>query len=127
VEAGKNHFAADVYFPMSLLRRLFAWWVAQIKHVLPPAIFFFVGFNLILWTKQLILKEHGIDFSGFVAATFAALLIGKAILVTDNLPFMHRFDGAPLIQPILFKTAILGDGAVSGLRNHARIEYSLRL
>jgi hypothetical protein len=27
-------------------------------------------------------------------------------LVTDNLPFMRRFDGAPMIQPILFKSAI---------------------
>src|SRR5262249_28742060 len=106
VEAGVNHFAVDVYVPMSMPRRLFAWWIAQIKHVLPPTIFFFVGFNLILWTKQLILKEHGIDFSGFITATFAALLIGKAVLVTDNLPLMHRFDGAPLIRPILFKTAI---------------------
>ena len=26
--------------------------------------------------------------------------------MVDNLPFMHRFDGAPLIQPILFKSAI---------------------
>jgi hypothetical protein len=106
MEAGVNYFAVDVHVPMSIPRRLLAWWVAQIKHVLPPTIFFFVGFNLILWTKQLILKEHGIDFSGFVTATLAALLIGKAVLVTDNLPFMRRFDGAPLIQPILFKTAI---------------------
>jgi hypothetical protein len=101
-----DDFAVDLYVPMSMPRRLFAWWAAQIKHVLPPTIFFFVGFNLILWTKQLILKEHGIDFSGFITATFAALLIGKAVLVTDNLPLMHRFDGAPLIRPILFKTAI---------------------
>jgi hypothetical protein len=84
----------------------FYWWLAQVKHVLPPTIFFFVGFNLILWTKHLILKEYGIDFSGLVIATLAALLIGKAVLVTDNLPLMHRFDGAPLIQPILFKSLI---------------------
>jgi hypothetical protein len=36
----------------------------------------------------------------------AALLVGKAVLVTDKLPFMRRFDGAPMIQPILFKSAI---------------------
>jgi hypothetical protein len=77
-----------------------------VKHVLPPTIFFFVGFNLILWTKDLILREHNIEFSGFVVATLAALLVGKAVLVTDNLPLMRRFDGRPLIQPILFKTAI---------------------
>jgi magnesium-transporting ATPase (P-type) len=88
------------------LRRAFDWWLAQVRHVLAPTIFFFVGFNLIPWTKHLILSEHGIDFSGFITATLAALLVGKAVLVTDNLSLMHRFDGAPLIQPILFKTAI---------------------
>jgi magnesium-transporting ATPase (P-type) len=88
------------------LRRAFDWWLTQLRHVLAPTIFFFVGFNLILWTKHLILSEHGIDFSGFITATLAALLVGKAVLVTDNLSLMHRFDGAPLIQPILFKTAI---------------------
>jgi magnesium-transporting ATPase (P-type) len=89
-----------------LLRRAFDWWLTQVRHVIAPTIFFFVGFNLILWTKHLILSEHGIDFSGFITATLAALLVGKAVLVTDNLSLMHRFDGAPLIQPILFKTAI---------------------
>jgi hypothetical protein len=92
--------------PAPLLRRAVAWWLAQVKHALPPTIFFFVGFNLILWTKHLILQEHGVEFSGFFTAIVAALLVGKAVLVTDNLPFMRRFDGAPMIQPILFKSAI---------------------
>ena len=92
--------------PTPLLRRAVTWWLAQVKHALPPTIFFFVGFNLILWTKRLILEEHGVEFSGFFTALVAALLVGKAVLVTDNLPFMRRFDGAPMIQPILFKSAI---------------------
>ena len=45
--------------PTALLRRAVNWWLAQVKHALPPTIFFFVGFNLILWTKRLILQEHG--------------------------------------------------------------------
>ena len=92
--------------PPPFWRRAFDWWLAQVKHVLPPTVFFFVGFNLILWTKRQVLEERGIEFSGFVTATLAALLVGKAVLVTDNLPFMHRFDGAPMIQPILFKSAV---------------------
>ena len=92
--------------PTPLLWRAVTWWLAQVKHALPPTIFFFVGFNLILWTKRLILQEHGIEFSGFFTAIVAAMLVGKAVLVTDNLPFMRRFDGAPMIQPILFKTTI---------------------
>ena len=64
--------------PAPFLRRAFDWWIAQVKHALPPTIFFFVGFNLILWTKRLILAEHGTDYTGFLAATVAALLVGKA-------------------------------------------------
>jgi hypothetical protein len=116
--------------PVPLLRRAFDWWLAQVKHVLPPTIFFFVGFNLILWTKRLILEEHGVEFSGFFTATVAALLVGKAVLVTDNLPFMRRFDGAPMIQPILFKSVIywlcvlivrLAEGSVHFLANGGAI------
>jgi hypothetical protein len=92
--------------PAPFLRRARGWWLAQVKHALPPTIFFFVGFKLILWTKRLILEEHGVEFSGFLTATLAALLVGKAVLVTDKIPFMRRFDGAPMIQPILFKSAI---------------------
>jgi hypothetical protein len=92
--------------PAPFPRRAFDWWLAQVKHALPPTIFFFVGFNLILWTKRLILEEHGVEFRGLFTATLAALLVGKAVLVTDKLPFMRRFDGAPMIQPILFKSAI---------------------
>ena len=101
-----NQPALATSAPAPFLRRAFDWWIAQVKHALPPTIFFFVGFNLILWTKRLILEEHGVEFGGFLTATLAALLVGKAVLVTDNLPFMRRFDGAPLIQPILFKSTI---------------------
>jgi len=92
--------------PAPLWRRAFDWWLAQVKHVLPPTIFFLVGFNLILFTRWMTLQEHGIPFTNFFAASLGALLVGKAVLVVDNLRFMHHFDGAPLIQPILFKSAI---------------------
>lgn len=89
-----------------LLTRFFRWWLGLVKHMLPPTLFFFVGFNLILLTMQLALAEHGIDARGFVTATLAALLVGKAVLVMDKASFMSRFDGSPLIQPILFKSLI---------------------
>lgn len=101
-----NQPASAASMPMLSLRQAFDWWLTQVRHVLPPTIFFFVGFNLILWTKHLILREHDIDFSGFVIATLAALLVGKAVLITDNLSLLRRFDGRPLIQPIIFKAAI---------------------
>jgi hypothetical protein len=101
-----DHPVLGASAPAPLLRHAFGWWYTQVKHVLPPTIFFFVGFNLILWTKRLILEEHGVEFSGFLTATLAALLVGKAVLMMDKLPLMRRFNGAPMIQPILFKSGI---------------------
>ena len=129
--------------PTPFLRRAITWWLAQVRHALPPTIFFFVGFNLILWTKRLILEEHGVEFGGFLTATLAALLVGKAVVVTDNLPFMRRFEGAPMIQPILFKSSIYwlcvvivrlaeefvyfvaAGGAVADFRDHLVDHFSL--
>lgn len=87
-------------------RRALDWWVDTMKHLLPPTIFFFLGFNLVLWTKRMILQEYQIEYSGYLVATMTALVVAKAVLVTDHMPFMRRFDGAPLLQPILFKTSI---------------------
>jgi hypothetical protein len=80
--------------------------VHEFYEVLPPTIFFFVGFNLILFTKRLILADHLIEFTGFAIATVGALVVGKAVLVADKMPFLRRFDQAPLAQPILFKTVV---------------------
>jgi hypothetical protein len=80
--------------------------VHEFYEVLPPTIFFFVGFNLILFTKRLILADHLIEFTGFAIATVGALVVGKAVLVADKMPFLRYFDQAPLAQPILFKTVV---------------------
>jgi len=102
----KSSVTAVSRLPAPLWRRAFDWWLVQVKHVLPPTIFFFFGFNLILFTRWMTLQEHGIPFNNFFAATVLALLVGKVVLVVDNMHFMRRFDGAPLIQPILFKSMI---------------------
>jgi len=78
----------------------------EFRQVLPPTIYFIIGFNLILFTKRLILADYLIQFSGFFVATTAALIVGKVVLVADKLPFLRRFDYAPLAQPILFKTVV---------------------
>jgi hypothetical protein len=97
---------ANSVTPAPIWLRAFRWWLVQVQHTLPAVIFFFISFNLILFTKQVTLNEAGIPFSGFLVATLAAMLVGKAVLVTDHMPFMRRFEGAPLIQPILFKSGI---------------------
>jgi hypothetical protein len=74
--------------------------------VLPPTIFFAVGFNLVVLSTNLVLAQYLEHFASLMVATTAALVVGKAVLVADKMRFLRRFDNAPLIQPILYKTAI---------------------
>ena len=78
----------------------------ELRSALPPTIFFFVGFNFIVLTTNLLVAEYAAAVSNFMLATLAALVVGKAVLTANALPVITRFDRAPLIQPILFKTAV---------------------
>ena len=65
-----------------------------------------VGFNLILLTTQLVLDDYSVQFLSFMLATSAALIVGKSVLVANAMPFLGRFDTAPLIWPVVYKSAI---------------------
>jgi hypothetical protein len=80
--------------------------VREFKEVIPPTVFFFVGFNLILFTKRLMLSEYLIAYAGFLVATTSALIVGKVVLIAGKMPILRRFDYAPLAYPILFKTLV---------------------
>jgi hypothetical protein len=80
--------------------------VKEIEEVLPPILFFAVGFNLVEFTTQLVLDDYMARFANYLVATAAALVVGKAVLLANLLPFLRRFDAAPLIRPILFKTVV---------------------
>lgn len=86
--------------------RPLAFVVKQLREVLPPTLFFAVGFNLIVLTTQLILADYLIHFANFLLVTLSALIAGKAVLVANKLPFFRRFDAAPIAQPVLFKTLV---------------------
>jgi hypothetical protein len=86
--------------------RLLAFFVREFRHVIPPTLFFAAGFNLIVLSMNLVLSDYLVRIGSFLLATTAALIVGKAVLVADNMPFLRRFDTAPMIRPILFKTFV---------------------
>jgi hypothetical protein len=87
-----------------LARRAGAFVLREFLEILPPTIFFIIGFNLIVLTTNLILADYGAQFASFMIATASALIVAKALLVANALPLIRRYDRAPLIRPILFKT-----------------------
>jgi hypothetical protein len=87
-------------------QRVLKFLLRELHEIWPPTLFFFIGFNLILFTKRLYLQQYLIEYSGFFLATTGALIVGKAVLVTNAMPFLKRFDRRPLAYPILFKTVV---------------------
>lgn len=81
-----------------------------IKHeyleMLPPAIFFFIAFIMILITKRLILTEYDISWTGFGAAVVGAVMVAKVVLIVDKLPFVNRFADRQLIYAASWKCLI---------------------
>src|SRR5215467_14551798 len=84
--------------------RTAAFLLHEFLEILPPTIFFFIGFNLIVLTTNLILADYGAQVASFMIATASALVVAKAVLVANAMPAIRRYDRAPLIRPILFKT-----------------------
>ena len=87
-----------------IVRRVGAFLLREFLEILPPTIFFIIGFNLIVLTTNLILAGYGAQFPNFMIATVSALVVAKALLVANAMPAIRRYDRAPLIRPILFKT-----------------------
>ena len=78
----------------------------ELKIVLPPTIYFFCAFNLIVFTTNLMVHHYWFALSNFLVATMLALIVGKVILVTDKFHFIDRYRGPPLIRAVLFKTVL---------------------
>src|SRR5208282_4067296 len=96
--------AEPIGIPAGVAHRIGARLLHEAREALPPTIFFFVSFNFIVLTTNLLVAQYLVAVSSFMLATLAALVVGKAVLVANKMPWLTRYDRAPLIQPILFKT-----------------------
>src|SRR6516225_3584107 len=114
-KAGIGGSAEPTPTSAGFVRRFGAFLLREFLEILPPTIFFFIGFNLIVLTTNLILADYGAQFASFMIATASALVVAKAVLVANAMPVIRRYDRAPLIRPILFKTVFYW-GAVAIVR-----------
>lgn len=94
------------------MSRVVSWLKEELLGVIPPAIFFFIAFQVIAVTGALMLQKYDIRVSTFVTATIAALIVAKVVLIVDMLPFVNRFPEKPLIYNVAWKTTIYLAAAV---------------
>jgi len=74
--------------------------------LLPPTLFFFLMLHLVALIRALMLTGTGITLNTSWQVTVSALLLGKAVLVVDLLPFINRYPHKPLVYNIAWKTLL---------------------
>ena len=79
------------------MSKLFTKLKEEFKALLPPTIFFLVALHLVAFIRVLMLKGTGVAVNTLWQVTLAALILGKAVLVADLLPFINRYPDKPLI------------------------------
>ena len=88
------------------MRKVFAKLTEEFEAVLPPTIFFFVALQLVALIRVLMLRGTGLAVTTPLQVTLAALILGKAVLIADMLPFINRYPDKPLAYNIAWKTVI---------------------
>lgn len=78
----------------------------EFLEMLPPTIFFFVVFHILFFIRSLIANEYGISVTSSIVATIGALIVGKAVLIADNLKLLKLFQEKELIHRVLWKVLI---------------------
>jgi hypothetical protein len=82
----------------------------KIKHemlkMVPPTLFFFVLLHAALIIRALMVKGTGIALETSASVLVASLILGKAVLIANMLPFINRYPDHPLIYNAVWKTLI---------------------
>ncbi len=69
----------------------------EFLEMLPPTIFFLVAFHVVAFARLLMAEEYDISFTSSAKATIGAIVVGKAILITNGLPMFNWFLDKKLI------------------------------
>lgn len=82
----------------------------RLKHLfdemLPPTVYFFIVLNIVALVRGLMALHSGVSMPGYASIAIAALILGKAVVIADNLPFINRYPNHPLIWNVAWKSAI---------------------
>lgn len=78
----------------------------EIEALIPPILFFFISLHVLMLIHSLMLKGTGVSVNASISVAIAALILGKAVLLADLLPFVNRFPDHPLAYNIAWKTLL---------------------
>jgi hypothetical protein len=78
----------------------------EFAEMVPPTIYFFVILHIVAFIRVLMNRNTGVDVTTSASIAVSALVLGKAVLLANMLPFINRYPEKPLIWNVLWKTAL---------------------
>ncbi len=88
------------------------WLGRETREILPAFVYFSVVFSIVIVTDALYVRGYPVRGVHFAEALILALIVSKAMLVADALPFVDAFPRRPLAYNTVFKTIIYTVAAV---------------
>jgi len=88
------------------MRRVLEKLLEEFLAMLPPTIFFFVWLHIVTFVRVLMAKGSHYEPLDALSITVWALILGKAVLLADNLPVINLYPHKPLVYNVTWKTAI---------------------
>ena len=78
----------------------------EFAEIIPPTLYFFVILHVVAFIRVLMTEGNGIAITTSASVAVAALILGKAVLIANALPFINRFPEKPLIWNVCWKTLL---------------------
>jgi hypothetical protein len=84
------------------------WFWEELWRVIPIALFFLIGFMLVLLIIKLTLAQYSIEVSTVSRAVLGALIAAKVVLVLNHTRMARAMAHYPRILPVLWRTVFYG-------------------
>ena len=98
----------------------------EARKVLVTAVFFSIGFCIIILHNRLLVEGSEIKIASYARALVGGLIAAKVLLSVDSLPFVHAFPHKPMIYNIGWKTSLYVAAAVVFLYAEPFLKHLLR-
>lgn len=82
------------------------WMKHEARELLPAFVFFSLAFCIVVVTDALYVKGYHIQGFHIAGALILALIVSKAMLLANMLPFVDAFPNRPLIYNTVWKTSV---------------------
>jgi hypothetical protein len=110
--------------------------VRELHHMLPPTVFFGIGFNALVLTIDTLSEHSGGQPISHLTASIGALLVAKGVIVAEMLPFFNKFQSEPRVVSVSWKAGLyfllttllhITERAFSASRNAKGLEAGVAL